>query len=156
MNIKNNERKKELKELNQQSNKNTSSIPSQSKKSSSGNGDEKSKNADTGAKSRNSDKNSSYTAKYSKNQVRFLNQQNRQNVMQADKPQLKKHQEPAEYGIIIKWRQGEIVGLGSSSVVYSAIRVDSNKAFAVKKFKVVSDITGIDQNKLKIIKVSCL
>lgn len=74
--------------------------------------------------------------------------------MQTDKPQMKKHQEPAEYGLIIKWRQGEIVGLGSSSVVYSAIRVDSNKAFAVKKFKVVSDITGIDQSKLKIIKVS--
>ena len=39
-------------------------------------------------------------------------------------------------------------------MVYQAIRVDTNKTFAVKKFKVVSDITGIDQNKLKIIKVS--
>lgn len=61
---------------------------------------------------------------------------------------------PIEYGNIIKWRQGEIVGLGSSSIVYSAIRVDKNTLLAVKKFKVVSDITGIDQNKLKIIKVS--
>jgi hypothetical protein len=34
--------------------------------------------------------------------------------------------------------------------------VDTNKTFAVKKFKVVSDITGIDQNKLKIIKVSII
>jgi hypothetical protein len=41
-------------------------------------------------------------------------------------------------------------------VVYQAIRVDTNKTFAVKKFKVVSDITGIDQNKLKIIKVSII
>lgn len=44
--------------------------------------------------------------------------------------------------------------MGSSSIVYSAIRVDNNTLIAVKKFKVVSDITGIDQNKLKIIKVS--
>ena len=73
-------------------------------------------------------------------------------------PQVQKitRQEPVEYGQIIKWRQGEIVGLGSSSVVYQAIRVDTNKTFAVKKFKVVSDITGIDQNKLKIIKVSII
>jgi len=56
--------------------------------------------------------------------------------------------------MIIKWRQGEIIGMGSSSIVYSAIRVDNNTLIAVKKFKVVSDITGIDQNKLKIIKVS--
>lgn len=41
-------------------------------------------------------------------------------------------------------------------MVYQAIRVDTNKTFAVKKFKVVSDITGIDQNKLKIIKVSII
>ena len=61
-----------------------------------------------------------------------------------------------EQGKIIKWRQGEIVGLGSSSVVYSAIRVDANTLLAVKKFKVVSDITGVDQSKLKIIKVSNL
>jgi hypothetical protein len=40
--------------------------------------------------------------------------------------------------------------------VYQAIRVDTAKTFAVKKFKVVSDITGIDQNKLKIIKVSVI
>lgn len=65
---------------------------------------------------------------------------------------MRKAQEPVEYGEIFKWRQGEIVGLGSSSVVYSAIRVDTNKTFAVKKFKVVSDITGVDQTKLKIIK----
>ena len=32
--------------------------------------------------------------------------------------------------------------------MYSAIRVDNNTMLAVKKFKVVSDITGIDQNKL--------
>ena len=62
--------------------------------------------------------------------------------------------EPIEYGKIIRWRQGEIIGLGSSSIVYSAIRVDNNTLLAVKKFKVVSDVTGIDQNKLKIIKVS--
>jgi hypothetical protein len=62
--------------------------------------------------------------------------------------------EPVEYGKIIRWRQGEIIGLGSSSIVYSAIRVDNNTLIAVKKFKVVSDVTGIDQNKLKIIKVS--
>lgn len=62
--------------------------------------------------------------------------------------------EPVEYGKIIRWRQGEIIGLGSSSIVYSAIRVDNNTLLAVKKFKVVSDVTGIDQNKLKIIKVS--
>ena len=52
--------------------------------------------------------------------------------------------EPVEYGNIIRWRQGEIIGLGSSSIVYSAIRVDQNTLLAVKKFKVVSDITGID------------
>lgn len=57
---------------------------------------------------------------------------------------MRRAQEPVEYGEIFKWRQGEIVGLGSSSVVYSAIRVDTNKTFAVKKFKVVSDITGVD------------
>ena len=61
---------------------------------------------------------------------------------------------PVEYGQIIKWRQGDIIGLGSSSVVYSAIRVDNNTLLAVKKFKIVSDISGIDQKKLKIIKVS--
>ena len=64
--------------------------------------------------------------------------------------------EPVEYGNIIRWRQGEIIGLGSSSIVYSAIRVDQNTLLAVKKFKVVSDITGIDQKKLKLIKVSKL
>ena len=53
--------------------------------------------------------------------------------------------EPIEYGKIIRWRQGEIIGLGSSSIVYSAIRVDNNTLLAVKKFKVVSDVTGIDQ-----------
>jgi hypothetical protein len=68
--------------------------------------------------------------------------------------QLQQQIEPIEYGMIIKWRQGEIIGMGSSSIVYSAIRVDNNTLLAVKKFKVVSDITGIDQNKLKIIKVS--
>lgn len=61
---------------------------------------------------------------------------------------------PIEYGKLIQWRQGEIIGLGSSSVVYSAIRVDNNEIFAVKKFKVVSDVTGVDQEKLKTIKVS--
>jgi len=60
--------------------------------------------------------------------------------------------EPVEYGQIIRWRQGEIIGLGSSSIVYSAIRVDNNTLLAVKKFKVVSDVSGIDQPKLKIIK----
>ena len=63
---------------------------------------------------------------------------------------------PVEYGKLIKWRQGEIIGLGSSSVVYSAIRVDNNEIFAVKKFKVVSDVTGVDQEKLKTIKVSSI
>ena len=61
---------------------------------------------------------------------------------------------PVEQGKIIQWREGDIIGLGSSSVVYSAIKVDSNTILAVKKFKVVSDVTGIDQDKLKIIKVS--
>ena len=61
---------------------------------------------------------------------------------------------PVDQGKIIKWREGDIIGLGSSSVVYSAIRVDSNTILAVKKFKVVSDVTGVDQAKLKIIKVS--
>ena len=61
---------------------------------------------------------------------------------------------PVEQGKIIQWREGDIIGLGSSSVVYSAIKVDSNTILAVKKFKVVSDVTGIDQEKLKIIKVS--
>ena len=61
---------------------------------------------------------------------------------------------PIEFGLIIKWRQGEIIGLGSSSIVYSAIRTDNNTFMAVKKFKVVSNITGIDNVKLKIIKVS--
>lgn len=59
-----------------------------------------------------------------------------------------------EYGKILRWRQGEIIGLGSSSIVYTAIRVDNNTLLAVKKFKVVSDVSGIDQNKLKTIKVS--
>lgn len=63
---------------------------------------------------------------------------------------------PQEQGFIIKWREGDIIGLGSSSVVYSAIRVDNNTIMAVKKFKVVSDITGVDQAKLKTIKVSLI
>lgn len=61
---------------------------------------------------------------------------------------------PTEYGKIIKWREGEILGLGSSSIVYSAINTKDNSMIAVKKFKIVSDVTGIDQNKLKIVKVS--
>jgi hypothetical protein len=68
--------------------------------------------------------------------------------------QMQHQTEPVEYGQIIRWRQGEIIGLGSSSIVYSAIRVDNNTLLAVKKFKVVSDVSGIDQPKLKIIKVS--
>lgn len=64
--------------------------------------------------------------------------------------------EPVEYGKLIKWRKGEIIGLGSSSIVYQAINIDNNKIFAVKQFKVVSDITGVDQAKLKTIKVSSL
>jgi len=61
---------------------------------------------------------------------------------------------PTEYGKIMKWREGEILGLGSSSIVYSAINTKDNSMIAVKKFKIVSDVTGIDQNKLKIVKVS--
>lgn len=49
-----------------------------------------------------------------------------------------------EQGKIFKWRQGDIIGLGSSSVVYLAIRTDINQILAVKKFRVVSDITGVD------------
>ena len=51
---------------------------------------------------------------------------------------------PHEYGKIIKWREGEILGLGSSSIVYSAINTNNNSMIAVKKFKIVSDVTGID------------
>jgi len=52
--------------------------------------------------------------------------------------------EPVEYGKLIRWRKGEIIGLGSSSIVYQAINIDNNRIFAVKQFKVVSDITGVD------------
>jgi hypothetical protein len=64
-----------------------------------------------------------------------------------------KHEE-LEMGKIFRWRQGDIIGLGSSSVVYSAVRIDTNQQLAVKKFKVVHDVTGVDQAKLQTIKVS--
>ena len=68
--------------------------------------------------------------------------------------QIELNKKPIEHGNIIKWREGDILGLGSSSIVYSAINTKDNSMIAVKKFKVVSDVTGIDQNKLKIVKVS--
>lgn len=55
-----------------------------------------------------------------------------------------KPKDAKEYGKIIKWREGEILGLGSSSIVYSAINTNNNSMIAVKKFKIVSDVTGID------------
>jgi len=69
-------------------------------------------------------------------------------------PEDLKPSEPVEQGKIIKWIEKEVIGMGSSSVVYSAVRTDTHAVLAVKKFKVVSDITGIDHEKLKTIKVS--
>ena len=59
---------------------------------------------------------------------------------------------PAEYGKIIRWREGEILGCGSSAIVYSAINLKDNSIIAVKKFKIVSDVSGVDQDKLKVVK----
>lgn len=38
--------------------------------------------------------------------------------------------------------------MGSSSIVYSGVRVPGEEALAIKKLKVVSEISGLDQSKL--------
>lgn len=53
---------------------------------------------------------------------------------------------------MVRWRGNEIIGMGSSSIVYSAVRVDTQEMIAVKKFRVVSDISGVDHKKLRTIK----
>ena len=65
---------------------------------------------------------------------------------------LAKPSQPAEFGQIIRWREGEILGIGSSAVVYSAINLKNNSIIAVKKFKIVSDVSGVDPTKLKLVK----
>ena len=60
--------------------------------------------------------------------------------------------ENKEYGNIIRWKEGEIIGLGRSSVVCSATNIKDNTQLAVKKIKIISNITGLDHKMLKLVK----
>tara|TARA_B110000285_G_scaffold232086_1_gene302323 strand:+ start:5066 stop:5326 length:261 start_codon:yes stop_codon:yes gene_type:complete len=83
MHKKNTQKKKQIAYLNQQSNQSRPSLVSSDapniihkdlpKQSYQSEGNNKSDNNNTAGKSKNSDKNSSYTAKYSKQKISFLN-----------------------------------------------------------------------------------
>lgn len=57
-------------------------------------------------------------------------------------------------GNLIKWKEGQKIGAGTSGEVYTAINIKTWSMFAVKKLQVVSMNSGIDKDALIRLKVS--